>query len=169
MNAKPAEQTFVLHKAVGKNVVYANPVNKNYMADGPNALSDGVRGTYAVNKSWHGFEGTDLVATVDLGTLQPVNSISLGCYQNNRSWIFLPSAVTFEISTDGINFTRLQTVNNPIPVTETKPTIYNFTLDASGQNAKFIRVSAKNIGVCPKGHNGEGLPAWLFADELIVN
>ena len=27
----------------------------------------------------------------------------------------------------------------------------------------------KNIGVFPKGHGGEGQPAWLFADEIVVN
>jgi len=29
-------------------------------------------------------------------------------------------------------------------------------------------VTAKNIGVCPKSHPGEGKPAWIFADEIMV-
>lgn len=169
MNAIPAMQSFVLHKAIGNNVVYTNPVSKYYKAGGPNALTDGVRGTYATNKGWHGFEGTDLVATIDLGAIQPVNSLSLGCLQNNKSWIFLPSSVTFETSTDGVNFTTLQKVNNPVAVNELNPVIYNFATEVTGQQARFIRVSAKNIGVCPKGHPGEGSPAWLFADEIVVN
>ncbi len=169
MGLRPAEQTFVLHKAIGKAVVYTNPVNKNYLADGPNSLTDGVRGTIAVGKYWHGFEGKDLIATIDLGEAQSIKTISIGCYQNYRSWIFLPSAVTFEVSTDGVNFTTLQTVENKLSVNETNATIYNFTTNFAEQKVKFIRVSAKNIGVCPKGHGGEGLPAWLFADEIMVN
>jgi hexosaminidase len=32
-----------------------------------------------------------------------------------------------------------------------------------------LKIYAKNIGVCPKGHDGEGNAAWLFADEIIVD
>lgn len=46
--------------------------------------------------------------------------------------------------------------------------IKDFTLNFPRQNARYIRVTAKNIGVCPKGHPGEGKPAWIFADEIMV-
>lgn len=104
-----------------------------------------------------------------MGEEKSIQTISLGCFQNYRSWIFLPSSVSFETSTDGVNFTTIQTVNNPVSVNEATETIFNFTAKFAAQNAKFIRVSAKNIGVCPKGHSGEGQSAWLFADEIVVN
>jgi hexosaminidase len=34
--------------------------------------------------------------------------------------------------------------------------------------ARYVRVSIKNLGTCPKGHAGEGKPAWLFVDEIVV-
>ncbi len=169
MGLKPAEQSFAMHKAIGSNVVYTNPINKGFMADGPNSLTDGVRGTYAVGKYWHGINGKDLIATIDMGEQKSIKSISLGCLQNYRDWIFLPQSVTFEVSMDGNNFTTVNTINNPVSVNEINATIYNFKVDFAEQKVRFIRVSAKNLGVCPKGHGGEGQPAWLFADEIIVN
>ena len=33
---------------------------------------------------------------------------------------------------------------------------------------RYIKVVAKNVGVCPPWHNGAGGEAWVFADEIIV-
>jgi hypothetical protein len=35
-------------------------------------------------------------------------------------------------------------------------------------DVKYIRVNAGNAGVCPPGHSGEGQPAWLFVDEILI-
>jgi hexosaminidase len=35
--------------------------------------------------------------------------------------------------------------------------------------ARYVKIVAENIGICPKGHWGEGNPAWLFIDEIMVN
>lgn len=165
---KPATQPFVMHKAVGRDVTYANPVSKYYLADGPNSLTDGIRGTTAAGKYWHGFEGDDLIATIDLADARSIHSLSIGCLQNYGDWIFLPQWVKFEVSADGQHFEELQTVSNTISVNEKNATIKDFTTTFPGRNARFIRITAKNLGVCPKGHSGEGQPAWLFADEIVV-
>lgn len=168
MGLKPAEQSFVMHKAIGKDVIYTNPVSKYYMADGPNSLTDGIRGTSAVNKYWHGFSGKDMIATIDLEQEKEISSISLGCLQHYRDWIFMPSAVKFEISLDGKTFTTVQTVTNTVPVDEKASVIKDFTATFAASKTRFVRVTATNT-VCPKGHPGEGKPAWIFADELMVN
>lgn len=168
MGVKAAEQKFVMHKAVGKNVVYAYPVSTYYLADGPNSLTDGVRGTLAVGKYWHGFDENDLVATIDLGEATTVQKITLGCLQRYSDWIFLPQSVTYEISNDGKNFTQVGLIKNTISPDEKNPVIKDFIADFPAQKTRYIRVSAKNLGVCPKGHPGEGKTAWLFADEIVV-
>ncbi|OIR12219.1 beta-hexosaminidase [mine drainage metagenome] len=168
MGSKPAMQKFVMHKAVGRDVLYTNPVSKYYMADGINSLTDGVRGTLAANKYWHGFNGKDLIATIDLGELKSVQSISLGCLQRYSDWIFLPQSVKFETSIDGINFIEAGKINNDISVNEKSPLIKDFKILMMKQNIRYVRVTAKILNACPKGHSGEGQPAWLFADEIIV-
>ncbi len=168
MGLKPAEQKFVMHKAIGKNVIYAYPESKYYMADGSNTLTNGVRGTSNLSKNWHGFEGNDLVATIDMGTETEVQKITIGCLQSNEDWIFLPQSVSYEVSSDGKNFTVLGIVKNTISPDEKGLIIKDFTLDFPLQKTRYIRVTAKNLGVCPSSHPGEGKPAWLFADEIMV-
>ena len=168
MGVKPAEQKFVMDKAIGRDVQYGNAPSKYYPADGPNTLTDGVRGTTSPGKFWHAFDGNDLVATIDLGQPTSVHQISIGCLQSYNDWIFLPQSVTYEVSNDGTNFTIAGTVNNTISPNEKSALIKDFTLNFPRQNARYIRVTAKNIGVCPKSHPGEGKPAWIFADEIMV-
>ncbi|MDE3145113.1 MAG: family 20 glycosylhydrolase [Bacteroidota bacterium] len=168
MGNKPAIQKFVMHKAVGRDVLYTNSVSKYYMADGINSLTDGVRGTLAANKYWHGFNGKDLIAKIDLGELTSIQSISLGCLQRYSDWIFLPKSVQFETSIDGENFIDVGIINNNISVSEKSPLIKDFKIVIKKQNIRYIRVIAKVLDACPKGHSGEGQPAWLFADEIIV-
>ena len=168
MGLKPAEQSFAMHQAIGKNVSYTNPVSSYYLADGPNSMTDGVRGTYAVGKYWHGFSAKDMIATIDLGEVKNIKSISLGCLQNYNDWIFMPSSVQFETSLDGKTFTTLQTVNNTISTEDRNATIKDFTTTFAEQKTRFVRVTAKNTK-CPNGHPGEGKPAWIFSDEIIVN
>lgn len=161
-----AKQNFVMHKALGRPVQYTNPVSQYYLADGPNSLTDGVRGTNAVGKYWHGFSGKDMIAIVDLGEPKPIKSISLGCLQNYGSWIFLPQSVKFEVSTDGIAFTEIKTINNPIDINQ-KTVLYDFSAAFTMQKVRYIKVTAKN-NLCPPGHSGAGKWGWLFADEIIV-
>lgn len=168
MGAKPAEQHFSMHKAIGKNVVYKYPVSSYYLADGPNTLTDGVRGTAAVGKYWHGFSGKDVTATIDLGEIKDIKTMTLGALQNYNDWIFLPKSVKFEISDDGQNFTEIKKLENTVPVNE-KFSISNFKIDFPVKKARYVRVTAENLGAAPKGHTGEGKPVWIFLDELIVN
>lgn len=168
MSVLPNEQSFVIHKAFARDVAYTNPASKSYPADGPNTLTDGVRGTTTHGKSWHAFNGKDMIATIDLGEEKSVHQISIGSLQNYRSWLFMPTSVKFEVSGDGTNYTEVGVVNNTVPVDERGPVIKDFTTSFKERKAKFIRVTARNLGVCPKGHPGEGKPTWLFADEIVV-
>lgn len=34
--------------------------------------------------------------------------------------------------------------------------------------ARYLRVTAQNYGLLPPGHEGAGKPAYLFADEILV-
>jgi hexosaminidase len=167
MGLQAAKQQFVMHKAVGRPVTYSFPVSPYYLADGPNSLTDGVRGTHTLNKYWHGFTGNDLIATIDLGALMPIKTIALSCLQHYKDWIFLPKSVKYETSSDGIVFTTLQTSSNPIDINQAEA-LFEFKTTVTLPNpVRFIRVTAQNNN-CPVGHSGAGKTGWIFADEIIV-
>ncbi len=167
MSSLPAQQNFIIHKAIGKDVLYKNPVSRYYMADGPNSLTDGVRGTKVTGKYWHGFNSKELIATIDLGEQKNIQSITLGCLQNYDAWIFLPQNVKFEISENGTEFIEAQTVNNSISSNE-KNILFDFKASFPRKTSRYIRVTAKN-NLCPAGHTGEGKMGWVFVDEIIID
>jgi hexosaminidase len=96
------------------------------------------------------------------------SSISIGCIQNWGQWVFMPRWVKFEASADGINFVEIKTVENTIPVDDRNAQLKDFSIKFAQQQIKAIRITAKNLGVCPVGHPGENQPAWVFVDEIIV-
>jgi hypothetical protein len=87
-----------------------------------------------------------------------------------RSWIFLPSAVVFEGSTDGVNFDIIG-INRVIhTATSTQPTEtrdLTYKLETP-KEFKKIRITAVNYGKCPEWHLGAGNDTWLFVDEIIL-
>lgn len=164
----PSSQSFAMHKAIGAMVVYVNKNSNAYMADGPNSLVDGIRGTHAVGKFWHGFYANDLIATIDMGTVKNISSVSLGCLQHYRDWIFMPTEVIFEISADGVQYQQVGKVVNNLPATETQSTIKDLRATFNTTAARYVRVTAKVLQGAPRGHPGEGKPVWIFADEIMV-
>lgn len=164
----PAEQQFVLHKAIGKKVQYIHPISNQYMADGPNSLTDGIKGNTTINQFWHGIFGKDLIAVIDLKEIATIQMLSLGCLQNYNDWIMMPEWVKFEISEDGVNYSEIKTVVNTVAQQNKTALINQFTTSFAPIKTRFIKITAKVLDQLPKGHAGEGKPAWIFADELIV-
>ncbi|HNW74322.1 MAG TPA: GH92 family glycosyl hydrolase [Bacteroidales bacterium] len=143
---------------------YAN----QYNAGGDLALIDILRGDKDFHTGlWQGYEGVDIVATVAFDEIKSFKKISLGCLQDQRSWIFMPLSVTFFISVDGNTFEEAGTVVNDIDERNEEIVIKDFTVNLKGKKAKYIRVIAKNRGICPAWHPGKGEKAWIFADEII--
>ncbi|GAB3026764.1 glycoside hydrolase family 20 protein [Niabella terrae] len=162
-----ARQNFVKHQAIGAELHYIHPVSNYYKAEGPSTLVNGIRGSMAINRFWHGFSAKDFEAVIDLGRETVLHEISLGCLQKYKDWIFLPGQVQFSISLDSLNFKQLPVVENPVDI-HTPEQIFDFTSKLEkGTRARYIRVHATHT-ICPPGHSGAGQPGWIFADEFMV-
>ncbi|MEM6641349.1 MAG: GH92 family glycosyl hydrolase [Bacteroidota bacterium] len=143
---------------------YAN----HYSAGGAIALIDFIRGGNEFRTgAWQGFEGVDLEAVVDLGREGSYNNVKIGFLQDENAWIFMPLEVQFEASSDGRNFESIGTAINDIPFIRKGAIIKDFEL-AEPFTGRFIKITAKNRGVCPPVHKGAGGKAWIFADEIMV-
>jgi len=156
------------HLAVGAAVTLTHPPSPSYHAQGPSSLVDGQLGTHDHRVGrWLGFEGDDLEAVVDLGQTRVVHSIGLSCLQAQVSWIFLPPWVEFAISIDGTAWNTVGRVTSDLEVAPV-PEIRMLTVDVGGTAARFVRVRARNLGLCPDWHPGAGGEAWIFVDEILV-
>ena len=166
---KISETRFTAHKAMGRPVKLAFPYKEKYNGGGGLGLTDGLRGTLShADGRWQGFEGDDLAAEIDLGRSTAISRLKAGFLQNVNSWIFLPSSVEFAVSDDGRDYRVVASLENRISLQTGEPLLREFAAETGNIKARFVRVRAKNIGVCPPGHPGAGDKAWLFADEIIV-
>ncbi len=120
------------------------------------------------HKAWQGYEGSDFGAIVDLGKETNVSSLSSRYLLDAGSWVFLPQHVNYSISLDGINWKPVGKVEHNILQRTDKKMFHEFSLEFQEQPVRFIKVEAKNMGICPSWHAGAGGKAWLFVDEVII-
>ena len=157
------------HAATGAAVALAAPCHPAYPAGGPQALTDGVLGSADYRDgTWQGFEKTDLDATLDLGRLQRLDSVRVAFLQDWNSWIFLPRSVQFSVSTDGRVFSEVVELETTEPLALPGPLRRSYRAALSDAPVRYLRVQARNVGVCPPGHPGAGGGAFLMADEVVV-
>lgn len=152
----------------GRTITIENRYDSQYEAGGDIALIDLQRGSDNFRTgTWQGYHGIDLIATVDLGSKQNINRLAGSFLQDQKSWIFMPTQVEFFISDNGKDFKSIGTVKNQVPVDKEEAVIQELELRKSVE-ARYVRMFAKTIGVCPEWHLGAGEPAWIFCDELII-
>lgn len=140
-----------------------------YSAGGPDALIDGARGGADFRTgTWQGYEGQDFEAVVDLGKSRSVKRLGAGFLQDIGSWIWLPTRVEFELSLDGLNYSKAAVAIHDVPDRDTRVAVKEISSTFPRRDARFIRVRAYNYGAVPLWHPGAGGKAWIFVDEIIV-
>ena len=157
------------HSAIAKKIMLVNNAHKKYSGENVNALVNGVGGTLNFRDvSWQGFEAEDMVATIDLGQIQKVNSIEARFLQDQVVWIFLPQKVEIEHSLDGQHFESIYEYypNNDFSL---KQDIFHYKAMPENLKTRYIRVNGMNLNTCPDYHPGAGGPSWVFTDEIVIN
>ena len=143
--------------------------SRQYTGGGDLALIDGVRGTSNfVDGTWQGYDGHDLVTVVDLGARQSVSKLGAGFLQDVGSWIWMPRRVDFELSTDGTNFVPALSLTNDVSDSVYGAIVKDFVGTTKPQQARFVRMTARNYGKLPAWHPGAGGDSWIFVDEIII-
>lgn len=157
------------HLASGKPAKSETAPDPHYPGSaGDRSLTDGLLGGPDTHEAaWSGYAGDSPAWTIDLGEKRRVRQISVGFLVNTRSWVFPPEEVRIEVSDDGKHFFKSAVLSEPQPKQHLAPSVLRLTAELS-QDVRFIRISAKNIGVLPDWHPGKGNKAWLFVDEVEV-
>jgi alpha-glucosidase len=151
------------HLAVGTAVTLQHPPRAPY---DQGALTDGrLAGAGYKDPAWLGFEGDDLVASLDLADLRDIATVVLRVLHDPVSWIMTPSEVVVEASADGQAFAVVARLE---PAAGDDQAIRELRLDLGDLRASALRITARQRPL-PVGHPGYGSSGWLFIDELIVN
>ncbi|HEY5404561.1 MAG TPA: GH92 family glycosyl hydrolase [Pyrinomonadaceae bacterium] len=143
--------------------------SSQYPGGGEFALIDGIRGTTNFSGgAWQGYQGKDLVAVVDLGTMQSVSKLGAGFLQDVGSWILMPVKIEFEVSTDGVEFVPVLSLASDVSSQNYETIVKDFTGTIQPRRVRYVRMRARNFGKLPSWHAGAGGDAWIFADEIVI-
>jgi hexosaminidase len=155
------------NKATGKKISLKEPPALKYAGDGAFTLVNGIQNTRGLTRGreFIAYEGGDLEAIIDLGTVQPINSVVVHTLEQPGSWIYRPSLVEVFTAADGKNFTIQGTTDAFEETTNSNGTMTVRT----NARARYVKVRVKNYGVIPDDKAGAGNRAWLFADEIEIH
>ena len=153
----------------GRTIELKNQFSHLYTGNSQMALIDHLHGSANFRDGWQGYYEVDLEATVDLGKLRVIDSVSVGFLQDHYSWIFYPRELIVELSRDGKRFDHKVIIEN-----FADPMADGLITQVLGTNypdikARYVKIKAVSMGTCPDWHKGAGNPAWLFADEININ
>ncbi len=163
------EKSLKIHKSTGSKVILTNPPAEKYSGGGEFGLTNSIRGSLNhADGRWHGFEGDNLEAVIDLGEQMSINRLTGSFLNNIKTWIFLPRKVVFSVSNDGENFETVAELDNELPENYPEKEIKEFTVEIPAKEVRYIRVFAENVSIVPEWHMGAGGKAWVFCDEIIV-
>ncbi len=151
--------------------VLANQPDKRYAAKNDSTLIDLERGsTSQGDGKYLGYEGEDLDAQLDLGTLTEVNSVSVGYLSNHGGYIVSPVKVEIWGSVfSGQRMKLLSTTHHRDTgfIAGSFQGISKHELNKTP--VRFIRVKVTNAKKLPAWHPAKGSKSWLFVDEIVIN
>ncbi|MDE6782732.1 MAG: family 20 glycosylhydrolase, partial [Paramuribaculum sp.] len=162
--------TVTYNKATSCEVTFATTPHSRYTSTGPSLLTDGRFGGSAFNTGeWIGFEGTPLVATVDLNRLVPVHRVILRNLVDTPNWIFDAEEIVVSVSTDGKEFTQVAKLI-PEQAGQNVQEIRTHTLNFASTPARYVKVEAGCVDAIPSWDSrGAGCKGFIFVDEICVD
>jgi putative alpha-1,2-mannosidase len=139
-----------------------------YADKGDESLINGIHGTANWRTgNWQGYQGKDLEAIIDLGTVKPIKQVSIGTLQDTNSWIIFPREVQYWTSNDGKTYKLAATVTTKVDIKDLIPQTQAFTAPLN-INTRYIKLIAKQYGSMPEWHESKGSQSYIFADEITV-
>jgi len=162
------ERVPVDHLAVGRPLTFTIPFDPKYPADGAATLLDGLHGPVDHSFAWLGWEGKHLEAIIELGPVTPVQSVAVDFLQSIGSWIWLPLQLEVELSTDGVTWEQVGSVQASADEHQGPIFTESFGVEFAPRPASHVRIRATSRQTCPDWHIGADAPAWIFADEIVV-
>jgi hypothetical protein len=160
--------------AKGAKVTLTYPYAPEYPAKGTNTLTDEVYGVLDYSYNWLCFYGVDFETTIELPQATDKPQLTISFLDDPRHWIFLPTAVEVQTSTDGVTYTKVEVasgfnaahLNNDEHYSASR---FAVTCKTNGTNIRFIRVKAKNLNALPNWRFKLNRKPMIACDEVLVH
>ncbi len=156
------------HKIVSGKLTQAP--NKKYKAKGVKSLYDFEKGsTSFVDGKWLGYEGKNMIATLDLGIAKKIKNVVVGALEDTGSYIFFPKAIEVSTSNDGHNFNVKKRIDIPISDGPNPSELKSFLLEFEEHSVRYVKTIVFGTLKNPAWHAAPGAKNWIFVDEILVN
>jgi len=156
-----------INLASGKATGLKQKADPPYHRAGDLAWANGILGsdTRYTDDEWLGWNGKDFEGLLNLGVDSKFSSASIRFFNAPGSWVYLPATVEVYASSDGIQYNLIskQSVERSADAK-----VFTIALNFQEIKARYVKVVAKNHGIIQQGAPGEGNPAWLFVDEVVL-
>jgi hypothetical protein len=159
--------------AFRKPVAADPPPSSKYAKGDPAVLTNGVRGASDFKVHWLGWEGVDVVLTLDLGGPVAAREIALSTLSDHRSWILHPDRLECSVSADGASYRDLgaRSASGDHRDEETIRT-HRWENAPAGPGIpaaiRFVRFRIQGTKRLPAWHPSAGGLSWVFVDEIVV-
>jgi hexosaminidase len=157
------EETFAVHKGLGKSITAKTPPSTYYNTGGLATLVDGLRARAPRdNRQWLAWHNEDVQLTIDLSSEQLINNVSLSMLDEIQSQIFLPEKIQIEIGTDGSDFTVVKELSGEdIKINYDSQQLLRFPFDNTvfGKQVRITLLYNRKAPVKP----------WMFISEVEVD
>jgi predicted alpha-1,2-mannosidase len=172
MNVKSGRATGFFNKLPHPNwkVDLISTPGRQYAAEGPQSLIDGVNGNVEWRKGdWHGYQDQDMEVVFTFDKEETIGRVMPGFLQDTRAWILMPTKFEVYLSNDGIAWTLAGRMDVKVDAKDYTPQVIHPELVFLPQKAKYMKVKAYNFGNLPSWHLGAGGEAYIFCDEITVS
>jgi hexosaminidase len=161
------EKHIEFSRATGKKIRLTTEPGSNFPGEGGAfGLVNGILSEKGQNSSeWLGWQGEDLEAIIDLGSMQKVSHVDVHVLTARGSQPCKPQFLEVSTSTSGAKY---DPVGRSTEIINDSLNMGRLALDFSPLTTRFIIVKVKNFGTIPDGMPGAGNKAWLYADEIQV-
>ncbi len=165
-----ARQVYIRTKYEIADITLSAKPDEKYRADGPKTLTDFVKGSERFSDGgWLGYQGQHVTATLDLGEMQRISSVTVGALEDVGSYIFFPKEIAIALSKDGHSYQKIAIKNIPTASEPHPSTVSNFLLSFEETEARYLKVYIQSNLKNPAWHPAPGAPCWVFLDEVLVN
>ncbi|MCD8313606.1 MAG: family 20 glycosylhydrolase, partial [Bacteroidales bacterium] len=134
-------------------------------------LVNGLRGSLKqTDFEWRTWTpGQQMSFTVDLGQADTLSRVAVGTITNYGMAVHKPSSMTLEVSEGGLRYTIAGRKDfTPQEIFREGTYIEDIVFDLDSIPARYLRVSFKDAGSCPKNHVRPGMASKVYIDEIIA-
>jgi hypothetical protein len=128
-------------KALNMPVALKYPALKKYTNAGAATLTDGNPGYQDISYNWLCFAGVPMEAIIDLGKETDIESIKMHFLEDATHDVFLPSAITAGISSDGIIYKKIASLKLGAG-RYAEPVVKKIVINNKAK-ARFVKITAQ--------------------------